>query len=319
MLSRLTADSCRSSRTPERSFLAPRRRRTNQDARPAALVTRRRVNRLSPSGAPPNSFSAQLSRSRPSAGPSGTLTIAGTPNNRRHSRSSAYMRFHADRRRPRSRPPTASGALACKLPVGGPQAGAVVAGQVDESFHQERTVPVPLLEVPRNREQAKAGRREVPAGRAGSGSCRGRDADVALASPCPARRPAPQGAALERRTDSVADDRHGKLLPAHARAQPSRSTGGVVPPSPPSLATCRPGTSAGNGTACPRPRGRPPPPRGGGSSPASSSSRRTAVQLACCSRPRASRNPNASQTRRATPARLSSGPSAVPPARAITP
>ena len=74
MLSGLTADSCR--RTPERSFLAPRRRRTNQDAQPAALVTRRRVNRLSPSGAPPNSFSAQLSRSRPSAGSGGTLTGA---------------------------------------------------------------------------------------------------------------------------------------------------------------------------------------------------------------------------------------------------
>ena len=200
MLSGLTADSCRSSRTPECSFLAPRRRRTNQDARPAALVTRRRVNRLSPSGAPPNSFSAQLSRSRPSAGPSGTLTGTGTPSKRRHSRSSAYMRFHADRRRPRSRPPTAPGALACKLPVGGPQAGAVMAGQVDESLHQERTVPVPLLEVLRNRAQAKAERREVPAGRAGSGSCRGRDADVALASPCPPRRPALQGAALERRT-----------------------------------------------------------------------------------------------------------------------
>ena len=106
-------------------------------------------------------------------------------------------RFHADRRRPRSRPPTASGALACKLPVGGPQAGAVVAGQVDESFHQERTVPVPLLEVPRNRAQAKAERLrgEVPAGRADQEAAHAEDAMQMLRS----RLPVPSDPGVPRR------------------------------------------------------------------------------------------------------------------------
>ena len=200
-------------------------------------------------------------------------------------------------------------------PVGGDEAGAVVADAIDEGLEQQGLVAVAVPEVVRQAAQAEGQRLggEVAALRGGPHreAAEGRHAvqqaaalEVVPADPAVAVGQLQGGGGeAEGAEDAVVgDDQVAQLGAGVADGAPGMLGGDEFEGQAARSATLA-GTPCGGGTGRPRRRGEPCPPlwSGAGSSswPRSSRMRRALEQLASWGRPKASKKPNSVQTRRA--------------------